>query len=69
MCGDGPAEEPALADIASQPTQQRRHLLGLDALGDGRQAEAVPEADDGRHYLGALFVDYHRADVITHGVA
>ena len=59
---DGAAVEPALADVAAEPEEHVGDGLGFDAFGDGGEAEAVAEADDGGGDLSALTGVRHGAD-------
>ena len=59
---DGTTVEPALADVAAQPEEHVGDGLAFDAFGDGGEAEAVAEADDGGGDLSALPRVRHGAD-------
>src|SRR5438067_12806814 len=63
LCGrDGSAVEPTLADVAAQPEKHVSDGLTFDTLGDGGEAEAVAEANDGGGDLSALAGVRHGAD-------
>ena len=55
-------EQKALAEIATELTQQARLLGGFDALGDHGYIECVGEIDDGRHDLALPFATADRSD-------
>jgi hypothetical protein len=59
---DGAAVEPALAYVAAQPEEHVGDILRFDAFGDGGEAKAVAEADDGGGDLSALPGVGHGAD-------
>ena len=59
---DGAAIEPALADVAAEPEEHVGDGLVFDAFGDGGEAEAVAETDDGGGDLSALARVRHGAD-------
>src|ERR1700751_2495569 len=50
------ADQVALHGVAALLREEGELLLGLDALGDDRHFEAVPEIDDGAHDRGRLRV-------------
>ena len=59
---DGAAIEPALADVAAEPEKHVGDGLAFDPFGNGGEAEAVAEADDGGGDLSALTGVDHGAD-------
>ncbi|MCY1409390.1 hypothetical protein D9M71_247390 [compost metagenome] len=52
--GRWPGEEVALAEVAVQGLEYRQVTFGLDALGDGLDAQVAGQAEDGLHYLQAF---------------
>jgi hypothetical protein len=52
--GCGATVEPALPALAAEPEEHVRLLFGLDAFGDGDEAERVTETDGGGDDLAAL---------------
>jgi len=59
---DRAAIEPALAEVAAEPEEHVGDGLSFDTFGDGGEAEAVAEADDGGSDLAALAGMAHGAD-------
>jgi hypothetical protein len=59
---DRTAIEPTLTDIAAKPEEHVGDGLVFDAFGNGGEAEAVSEADDGCGDLSALSRVRHGAD-------
>ena len=60
--GNGLAVEVTLAKVAAEPEEHVCVSFIFDALGDGKEAEAVAEADDGGGDLSALAGEGHGTD-------